>query len=197
MEEQMKKILMVILLIIEISCSKFTVKVVDSSEIEGYDHIYDVVSTCIAKYIAEDIITYIRFDFGHKDKELNLVRIYLEFDYGYYNDKDTINNTVEENIINDLFNIFCKESKILKISDLSIIKYYPFKIKFMNNKIFSKEEMEIFKNGIYEELKIPIFEFYESYCEGYIAVKAEDYLSIEKIKEYAEKNFKTENDIEI
>jgi hypothetical protein len=193
----MKKILIVILLIIQTSCSKFTVKVVDSSKIEGYDHIYDVISTCVAKYINENIITYISFDFGHKDKELNFVRIYLEFDYGYYNDRDTINNTVEENIINDLFNIFHKESKILKISDLSIIKYYPFKIKFMNTKEFSKEEIETFKSDIYEELEIPIFEFYESYCEGYIAVKADDYLNIEKIKEYAEKKFEIENDIEI
>jgi hypothetical protein len=193
----MKKILSVILLIIQTSCSKSTVKVVDSSEIEGYDHIYDVISTCVTKHINENIIAYISFDFGHKDKELDMVRIYLEFDYGYYYDRDTINNTVEENIINDLFNIFHKESKILKISDLSIIKYYPFKIKFMNNKKFSKEETEIFKSNIYEELEIPIFEFYESYCEGYIAVKADDYLNIEKIKEYAEKNFEIENDIEI
>jgi hypothetical protein len=193
----MKKILIIILLIIQISCSKFTVKVADSSEIGGYDHIYDVVSTCVAKYINENIITYIRFDFGHKEKELDLVRIYLEFDYGYYYDRDTINNTIEENIISDLFNIFHKESKILKISDLSIVKYYPFKIKFMNNKKFSKDEIEIFKGNIYKELGIPIFEFYESYCEGYIAVKAEDYLNIEKIKEYAEKNFEIKNDIEI
>jgi hypothetical protein len=191
----MKKLILMALLIILISCTK------NSSFSEEYNHIYTVLNNCIINYIGENIITDISFDFGYNInnvKELNLLRVYLYFDYGYYGDKHTINNIIENNIINELFNIFYEESnKVLKISNVSIEKYYPFKIKFKNSRKYSKEEIELLKSNIYKEIGIPIFEIYEYYCEGYIGVKGNNYLNIEKIKYYAENKFAIEGDIEI
>jgi hypothetical protein len=196
----MKKLMvMIFLLIILLSCTRNTSKKTSFSE--EYSLIYTALDNCIIKYIGENIITDINFDFGYNTnnvKELNLLRVYLYFDYGYYDDKNTINNIIENDIINELFNIFYEESnKVLKISDISIVKYYPFKIKFKKGGEYSKEEIELLKSNIYEKLGIPIFEIYEYYCEGYIGVKGNDYLNIEEIKYYVGREFEIEDDIEI
>jgi hypothetical protein len=137
----MEKLILMALLIILISCTKNT------SFSEEYNHIYTVLNNCIINFIGENIIADISFDFGYNInnvKELNLLRVYLYFDYGYYGDENIINNIIENNIINELFNVFYEESKkVLKMSDISIEKYYPFKIRFKKSGEYSKEEIEL------------------------------------------------------
>jgi hypothetical protein len=151
----------------------------------------DILENVIFSYIdKEKIYSTIPGSWGTIDNGRNLdsIRIRILFRNGYWNDLSIYNDIIEYEILNKAYSTILNlnENKdILKLENMEIISFFPFKIISPKNIKLSKYEIEKLESLVLEEFGIEhIFTIKGKYCEGYIPNKIDlnRFLSFMKMK---------------
>lgn len=140
----------------------------------------DILKNIIFSYIdKEKIYSTTPGSWGTKDNDRNLdsIRIRILFNKGYWNDMTIYNEMIENEILNLTFITFSNlnENKdILKLENMEIASFFPFKIISPNELRLSKDEKENLESLLYDEFGIEhVLTINKNYCEGYIHYKTD------------------------
>jgi hypothetical protein len=163
-----KSILLVFMIILLLACKK-------SNIIYNWDNVNSIVEDCVLSFIDQEKIYDISLlSWGTTDYGRNLDKMYINilFNQGNYKNEIICNNDIKNSIVNKVFDTFSNlnpNKNILKIEDVKVFVFYPFKIIYTKELNYSEEEKENINKLLWDEFEMTFHtEIYKEYCEGWI-----------------------------
>jgi len=164
----MRKLLFIFLVVVLLfSCNR-------ERFVFNWNNVNNIAENIVLSFIDQEKINFTSVtSWGTTDhgRNLNLIRIGIYFNKGNWNNLPVHNELIENEILNSVYIAFSNlnNNNSLKLENIYVTSFYPFKIIFPMKTQLSREEEENLESLLWEKFQMQhVLTINENYCEGWV-----------------------------